>query len=95
MFKNFFNKLESTKKEEDLGGGSKLVETSYPENLENMEKIDYTSLLDGNSIEWKREEVEAAKNKFDLVKDQLPEDFTSKPYEERMSIVDSILESSN
>jgi hypothetical protein len=93
MFKNFFNHLESTKKEEGIGDGSKLVDTSYHENLENMEKIGYTSLLNENDLEWEREKVEDAKNMFELVKNHLPDDFATKPYEERMDIVKKIIES--
>lgn len=89
MFK-FFNKLESPIKNDD--GEGVIVDTSYHNNLENVEKVDYTSLLDENNVEWKREEVEEAKNQFELVKNQLPEDFTSKPYEERIQIANQIIE---
>lgn len=91
---NFLKKLESPAAEEQ-NEGSAIVDTNYTNNVENVEKIDYTALLNENEIEWKREDVEEAKNKFDLVKDKLPEDFTSKPYEERMDIVGNILESLN
>ncbi len=88
---NFLKKLESPVTEEQ-NEDSVIVDTSYKNNIENMEKIDYTSLLNENEIEWKREDVEEAKNKFELVKDQLSEDFSSKSYNERMEIVNQIIE---
>ena len=89
---NFLNKLEAKVKDEEVKDGSAIVDTSYTKSVEAAEIIDYTFLLNENEIEWKREEVEEAKNKFELVKDQLPEDFTNKSYEERMEVVSSILE---
>lgn len=89
---NFLNKLEAKAKDEEVKDGSAIVDTSYTKSVEAAEIIDYTFLLNENEIEWKREEVEEAKNKFELVKDQLPEDFTNKSYEERMEVVSSILE---
>lgn len=88
---NFLKKLESPVTEEQ-NEDSVIVDTGYKNNIENMEKIDYTSLLNENEIEWKREDVEEAKNKFELVKDQLSEDFSSKSYNERMEIVNQIIE---
>ena len=88
---NFLKKLESPVTEEQ-NEDSVIVDTSYKNNIENMEKIDYTSLLNENEIEWKREDVEEAKNKFELVKGQLSEDFSSKSYNERMEIVNQIIE---
>lgn len=87
---NFFKKLESPIKTDEAEGT--IVDTSYHNNLENVEKVDYTSLLNENNVEWKREDVEEAKNKFELVKDQLPEDFNSKSYEERIQIANQIIE---
>lgn len=92
MFNNFFKKIEAPVKNEETPDGSVLVDNSYTQNAENLEKIDYTALLDESAIEWKREEVEEAKNKFELIKDTLPEDFISKSYEERMEIVSSLIE---
>lgn len=89
---NFLNKLEAKVKDEEVKDGSAIVDTSYTKSVEAAEIIDYTFLLNENEIEWKREQVEEAKNKFELVKDQLPEDFTNKSYEERMEVVSSILE---
>lgn len=89
---NFLNKLEAKVKDEEVKDGSAIVDTSYTKSVEATEIIDYTFLLNENEIEWKREEVEEAKNKFELVKDQLPEDFTNKSYEERMEIVNQIIE---
>lgn len=89
---NFLNKLEAKVKDEEVKDGSAIVDTSYTKSVEAAEIIDYTFLLNENEIEWKREEVEEAKNKFELVKDQLPEDFTNKSYEERMEIVNQIIE---
>ena len=89
---NFLNKLEAKAKDEEVKDGSAIVDTSYTKSVEAAEIIDYTFLLNENEIEWKREEVEEAKNKFELVKDQLPEDFTNKSYEERMEIVNQIIE---
>ena len=88
---NFLKKLESPATEEQ-NEDSVIVDTSYKNNTENMEKINYTSLLNENEIEWKREDVEEAKNKFELVKGQLSEDFSSKSYNERMEIVNQIIE---
>lgn len=89
---NFLNKLEAKVKDEEVKDDSAIVDKNYTQNAENLNKVDYTALLNENEIEWKREEVEEAKNKFELVKDQLPEDFTNKSYEERMEVVSSILE---
>lgn len=89
---NFLNKLEAKVKDEEVKDDSAIIDKNYTQNAENLNKVDYTALLNENEIEWKREEVEEAKNKFELVKDQLPEDFTNKSYEERMEVVSSILE---
>ena len=89
---NFFSKLEAPVKNEESGDGSLIVNKEYANKVENETGIDYTSLLDENKIEWSREEAEEAKNKFELVKEHLPEDFANKSYEERMEVVNSIAE---
>ena len=89
---NFLNKLEAKVNESEVKDGSAIVDTDYAKNVEVEGKTDYTFLLNENEIEWKREDVEEAKNKFELVKEQLPNDFISKSYEERMNIVNQIIE---
>lgn len=89
---NFLNKLEAKVNESEVKDGSAIVDTDYTKNVEVEGKTDYTFLLNENEIEWKREDVEEAKNKFELVKEQLPNDFISKSYEERMNIVNQIIE---
>ena len=53
----------------------------------------YLLLLDENSPEWKKEDVEKAKNEYSFIKEKLPSDFKSKSYEERMEIVKKLLNS--
>lgn len=89
---NFLNKLEAKANDSEVKDGSAIVDTDYTKNAEIAEKINHTLLLNENEIEWKREDVEEAKNKFELVKDLLPEDFSSKSYDERMEIVNQIIE---
>jgi len=87
---NFLNKLEAQAETER--GDDGIVDKGNHNNLEGVEKTNYTSLLNENDLEWEREKVEDAKNMFELVRNHLPDDFATKPYEERMDIVKKIIE---
>ncbi len=89
IFKN--SKSEGEDKTNVLSEEKEIVNKEYAEGHGEKNPEGYILLLDENLIEWKKEDVQEAKDNYEKIKDLLPEDFHKMDFVERKEIADNLL----